>query len=107
MAKKDFSKVMDTITEATQEAPKTRKARREYTDQEKQEIQTAGNTAGRKGCKLPRINLACQQDVYDYITTMAQVTGLKYSKFIDTIIRQHMEEHAETYQQAKKFRESL
>lgn len=107
MAKKDFSNVMETITEATQEPPKKRKPRREYTDQERQEIQAAGNTAGRKGCKLPRINLACQQDVYDYITTMSRAAGINYAKFVDTVMRQHMAEHADTYQQAIKFRASL
>jgi predicted DNA binding CopG/RHH family protein len=119
MAKKDFSKIntgniySDAIAEATQEAPsasdapKTRKERKTYTAQEAAEILQSMNTTGRKGVKLPRINLAFAPDVYEYIKTMSMAAGMNYTTFVNMILRQHMEDHADKYQQAIDFRNSL
>lgn len=113
MAKKDFSKIntgniySDTIAEATQEAQETRKPRKTYTEQEAAEIMQTMNTAGRKGVKLPRINLAFAPDVYEYVKTMSMAAGMNYTTFVNMVLRQHMEDHADKYQQAIDFRNSL
>lgn len=113
MAKKDFSKIntgniySDTIAEATQETQETRKPRKTYTEQEAAEIMQTMNTAGRKGVKLPRINLAFAPDVYEYVKTMSMAAGMNYTTFVNMVLRQHMEEHADKYQQAIDFRNSL
>ena len=128
MAKKDFSnvntgRVYGTIAEATaepeqeiaeklpeaaeQEIAGKRKARRTYTEQEAAEILQTMKTAGRKGVKLPRINLAFAPDNYEYITIMSRVTGTTYTDFINHVIRQHMEEHRDIYNRAIDFKNSL
>ena len=112
--KKDFTThLQDAITEATaaevedaqetQEKPKTHKAhktRKTYTEQEAQEIMQSMKTNGRKGLKLPRINLAFAPDVYEYCRTMARAAGMNYTEFINTVLRQHMDEHAGAYKKA-------
>lgn len=115
---KDFTgiaagKVKDTIAAATQEAPstqekpKTRKPRKTYTEQEIQEFSNSLQTSGRKGMKLPRINLALTPQLYDYVRTMSRAAGLNYTEFINVILQAHKDQHEDTYQQAVKFRNSL
>ena len=64
-------------------------------------------TAGHKGVKLPRINLAFSPDIYDYVKTMSKASGMTYTEFINKILQDHKEKHADTYQQAVNFRNSL
>ena len=119
--KKDFtSHLQDAITEATaaeveevqevqatQDKPKTHKARKTYTAQEAQEFLGSMKTNGRKGVKLPRINLAFAPDVYEYCRTMARAAGMNYTEFVNTVLRQHMDEHAGAYKKAVEFRKSI
>lgn len=121
---KDFKgitagKVKSTIAEATQEAPaaqeaqeiqeapKKNKPRKTYTDQEAAEFSNSLQTTGRKGVKLPRINLAFTPEIYDYVRTMSKAAGMTYTEFIDHILQAHKAEHADIYQQAINFRKSL
>ena len=122
MAKKDFTnintnRVYSTIAEATaepaqeaeevQEEHKTRKERKTYTEQEAAEIIQSMNTSGRKGIKLPRINLAFSPANYEYIETMARVRGQNLTEFINYVIDQHRADHQDTYKKALEFRDSL
>lgn len=113
MAKKDFTgikageAVKSTIAEATQEVQEGRKKRKTYTDQEAYEFMQEMKTTGRKGVKLPRINLAFTPDNYEYIRTMARAAGMNLTDFVNMIIRQHMEDHADMYTQALDFRNRL
>lgn len=107
--KKDFSqistdRVYNAITEATQE---TRKPRKTYTAQEAQEIQETLHTSGRKGVKLSRINMGFTPSNYEYITTMARVSGQNMTEFVNKIIADHRTDHADTYQKALEFKASL
>ena len=127
-AKKDFSKVntgrvYDAIAAATaepeekttdilltadaQEVQEKRKARRTYNAQEAAEIMKTLKTSGRKGLKLPRINLAFAPDTYQYVQIMARVRGESMTDFVNTALRQHMEEHGDLYERAQEFRNSL
>ena len=125
MAKKDFSKVntgrvYDTIAAATaepeqeaqeiqeaQQEQETHKTRRTYNEQEAQEFTHLLKTSGRKGLKLPRINLAFAPDTYEYVQIMARVTGVSMTEFVNLALRQHMEEHKDLYEKAIEFRNSL
>lgn len=125
MAKKDFSqintgRVYNTIAEATaepaqeikevsetQEKHKTRKPRKTYTEQEAAELLQELKTSGRKGLKLPRINLAFAPDIYNYIQIMSRVRGENMTDFVNIALRQHMEEHRDLYEKAIEFRNSL
>lgn len=125
MAKKDFTKVntgrvYDTIAAATaeqeqnisqnqetQETQEKRKERRTYNEQEALEFMQTLKTSGRKGVKLPRINLAFSPDIYDYIQTMSRVRGENMTQFVNLALRQHMEENRDIYEKAIEFRNSL
>ena len=110
-AKKDFSQistdaVYSSIQSATAEHGK-RKPRKEYTEQEAQEIAETMRTSGRKGVKLPRINTAFQPSNYEYVQTMARVSGITLTEFINKAIKEHREAHADLYEQAIAFRDAL
>lgn len=128
MAKKDFSKVntgrvYDTIAAATaepeqekheiaaaQDAPAARKkykARKEYSAQEKQAFLEEMKTTGKKGVKLPRINVAFAPSVYEYIQTMSRVRGESLTAFVNLALREHMDEHRDIYDRAIEFKNSL
>ena len=128
MAKKDFSsvntgRVYGAIAEATaepeqeaaevlqeaaaQEKPAKRKTRKTYTEQEAAEIMQTLKTTGRKGIKLPRINLAFTPELHAYITTMSRVRGENLTEFVNYVLRQHMEEHRDIYEKAIEFKNSL
>ena len=113
---KDFSNVNTgniynaAIAEATQEAPATQednKARKTYTAQEAEELKNALRTTGRKGVKLPRVNLAFSPEIYDYVRTMSKASGLTYTEFIHRILSDHKAAHEDIYKQAVKIRNSL
>ena len=106
MAKKDFSQVNNVIAQATVE-PGKRKARKEYHGEEVREIQETLHTVGKKGCKLPRINLAFRPQVYEYIRTMSRVRGEDMTTFINKILTEHMEAHRDIYEKAIEFKNSL
>ena len=124
MAKKDFTQInkgrmYNTIAEATQEEqeiieaaemkenkPK-RKARKTYTEEETHAAVEALQTAGRKGMKLPRINLAFTKSNYDYICCMARVRGENLTEFVNHILNEHREAHEDVYQRAIEFKNSL
>ena len=115
--KKDFTgiaaagKVKSTIAEATaepaQEAQEKRKARKTYNAQEAADFLEERKSAGRKGVKLPRYNVAFAPSLYDYIQTMARAAGMSYTDFINMVLQQHKDAHADAYEKAIEFRKSL
>ena len=68
MAKKDFSNIQtSSIYQEIEDATAgTRKQRRTYTDTEALEAMQEMQTSGRKGVKLPRINMAFTPDNYTF-----------------------------------------
>lgn len=116
MAKKDFStintgRVYDAIEAATaepeQETQQKRKERKTYSKQEAQEFIEELKTSGRKGLKIPRINMGFSPTIYEYIQTMARVSGITMTEFVNIALKQHMEEHKEVYDKAIEFKNSL
>ena len=116
--KKDFSaaatqaagELYSTIADATaepQETQQTHKERKTYTEQEAQEFKKTLHTGGRKGVKLPRINMAFTADNYDFLQTMARVRGQTMTQFVNDIVSNQRELHAETYAKAIDFLNSL
>lgn len=106
---KDFTgiqanKVKSTIEEATKEEPKKRKPRKTYTKREMYDFMEEMQTAGRKGVKLPRINLAFTPENFEYIKAMSRAAGLSQTEFINRVISAHKEEYLETYEQVLEFR---
>lgn len=106
---KDFSgvsaqRVYNTIEEATKE---TKPERKTYSEEEAVKFMQECKTAGRKGVKMPRINLAFTPDNYEYIKTMAQVRGESLTEFVNYILRQSMTDNMEVYEKAREFKQSL
>ena len=123
-SKKDFGqigagRVYSTIAEATAEpeqaqevleapaAQPARKERRTYTPEEIQAFKDELRTAGRKGAKLPRMNIAFAPEIYDYIQTMSRVRGETLTDFVNHVLRQSMDDYADIYKRAQEFRNSF
>jgi len=83
------------------------KPRKEYTAQEKQEFLQMMKSSGRKGVKLPRINMAFAPEVYEYIQTMARVSGISMTDFVNLAMKEHIRNHEDLYNRAREFRDSL
>lgn len=101
------------VTEAqeAQEAPKAYKAQEAtkeqleavvYTMQEQIEAAEARRTQGRKGLKMPKMNMSFTPSNMDYIRVMAGVTGMTVTRFMNYIIEQHADTNAERYKKAKE-----
>ena len=118
-SKKDFSgvnvkPVYNTIADATAEPvqetqqtqeeqdTKQRKARRTYTEEEKQGYRWEGKTQGRKGIFKHRINMGFSDEIHEYIKTMARARGEDMTVFCNAVFQQHMEENRDKYEQAKE-----
>lgn len=121
MARKDFSevktdRVYNTIAEATQDTQETQEAqetiqkpkeRRKYTAEERKAFQMERKTAGRRGVKLERINMAFMPDVYQYISIMSRVRGESMTDFVNIALRESMEAYSDLYEKAIAFRDAL
>ena len=68
---------------------------------EKEIREATGKTRGRKGCKLPRVNLALWTENHDYVETMSNMYGQSMTDFINGIVKEHRERNAH-YQKAKE-----
>lgn len=93
--------------EVIEEQKKQYKARRTYTEAEAQEALENLQTSGKKGVKLPRINLAFTPANYEFIKIMAQVRGQNLTEFVNDVLKEARESHADIYEQAIAFRNSL
>ena len=80
-----------------------RRPRKTYTEQEEEKYLQDRRTMGRKGIKLPRINMAFSPEAHDYIKTMARVRGESITDFVNVIIADHMDRNKELYEKAKEF----
>ena len=125
MAKKDFTgastkRVYAAIEEATQEAPKTEvtqeeqekpkkryKDRKEYTEEEAAAFLDSFQSAGRKGVKLPRINVAFQPENYSYIRRMARARGESFTAFLNWLVKEHRDQNQDIYNQVLKFLDEM
>lgn len=90
-----------------EQVQKAEGSRKTYTEEERQAFMASLRTGGRKGCRLPRINMAFTPELYDYIRTMSKVSGLTLTVFLNTVLKQYMDEHREQYDKALEFRNSL
>lgn len=81
-----------------QEPQKTLKA------QDAQEVQpsTSLQTQGRKGEKLPRINMAFSPANHEFISIMARLGGLSLTQYVNRLIDAEREANADKLEQAKK-----
>lgn len=93
--------------DAQEIAKKHYKPRKTYTAEETLEALENMRTSGRKGVKLPRINLAFTPANYEFIKTMAQVRGQSLTEFVNDMLEEIRVEHADIYEKAMEFRNSI
>lgn len=111
--KKDFTTassvtpVYQQIDQATAQPQKKQKTHKTYTEEQQEALRAAGLTQGRRGVKMRRINMAFDDDIHEYIQTMARVRGETLTAFTNAVFRKSMEDNAELYEKAKAFKEML
>lgn len=108
---KDFTNInTDGIRGQIQTAtadPAKRGPRKEWDNESGEQYLMNLETAGRKGLKLKRINMAFAPDVYEFIQVMARVRGETLTEFVNKSLRNYRDEHDEVYKKAIEFRKSL
>lgn len=69
--------------------------------QEPQEIRTVQKTQGRKGQKLPRINMAFSQDNLEYLQIISSMEGISMTEYVNRLIAVDREERKDIIEKAK------
>ncbi len=59
-------------------------------------------TQGRKGAKLPRINMAFAPQNLEYLRIMAGLRGQSVTRYVNVLVEQDMEQNQEAYNVAKQ-----
>ncbi len=58
-------------------------------------------TQGKKGKKLPRINMAFSQDNIDYLTLISRVEGCSKTEYVNRLIAKDQKKRKDVIEQAK------
>lgn len=109
MAKKDFTEVTtkrgENIEEALLTGIPTRGQQKTPSQEELERRLAEGNTQGRKGCDLPRLNVSFTTGNLEFLRYGSKAHGMSIGKFCNKVIQQFREEHPAT--QAKADAEKL
>lgn len=76
-------------------------------EEDVQQAQEELKTQGRRGYKIPRINMGFTPTNLDYIRTMAKAKGLTQTQFVNQVIDRHREETGENYAKIKELLKNL
>lgn len=92
-----------------QEAPQAHRAQdvpQEALAQDIKDMQTMlaeeHRTQGRKGCKMPRLNISLTPSGMDYVRVMAAISGKSVTRYISDLIDREAAANAAIYEQAKE-----
>lgn len=104
MPKKDFSQINTGRVSAAIDKATTKHGQQGTADKE-EALQRANEmrTQGRKGCKLPRLNLSLTPDNHRFIKVLSRATGSTMCSFTNLIITQFRQEHPELEERAGEF----
>lgn len=86
------------VSEAIEKSGQKKQQQSTATPEEIRARQSALKTQGRKGCKGPRINMQFTPENHQFVKTMSKVRGIPMSKFLDEIITEYRENHADQYE---------
>lgn len=67
----------------------------------------ANSTQGRKGAKLPRINMAFSTESLDYLRIMAALRGISITKYVNDLVEQDMARNTASYNAAKELTRTI
>lgn len=62
----------------------------------------AQGTQGRKGQKMPRINMAFSQENLDYLRVMAALQGKSITSYVNGLVREDRARNTDSYEAAKE-----
>ena len=71
-------------------------------EQQALNIQETQATQGRKGAKMPRINMAFTPSNLDFLRIMAGIKGQSITRYVNALVEKEREENGATYEAAKK-----
>lgn len=71
------------------------------------EAQEEFKTQGRRGMKLPRINMAFTPSNLDFIRVMAGISGQSMTQYVNSVIEAERERNGDRYQRAKDLMNGL
>ena len=80
----------------------THEAQQEQEVQHPEVIQETVQTQGRKGAKLPRINMAFTPQNLEYLRIMAGLRGQSVTRYVNALVEQDMELNRGAYDAAKQ-----
>lgn len=72
-----------------------------------QPAQAIGSTQGRKGAKLPRINMAFSTESLDYLRVMSALKGMSVTRYVNDLVEQDRARNAEAYDTAKNLSRTI
>lgn len=105
MAKsKDFSR---TFEEAAKAAALAGREHEEASEEEKARRAKNGNTQGKKGCKVMRINMGFTSDNYEFIKIMSKVSGRTMTELVNALIENYRRQHPDMMDEAKAALDSI
>ena len=61
-------------------------------------------TQGRKGCKMPRLNISLTPENHEFVKVMSTVSGLSMAQFINSLIKKERESNGEDFKRAAAIR---
>ena len=70
--------------------------------QQKQDASKAQSTQGRKGQKLPRINMAFSEVNLEYLQLMSRIKGISMTAYVNSLIESDREKNTKVVEKAKE-----
>lgn len=110
--KKDFTKAAGNRVLDSMISGADRYAKKTVSPEEREQLQAAGMTQGRKGAGVDkdhrtRVNVTLTDKNYTFIKVMSGVTGTSMAKFVNTVITKYQEEHPDILARANEFIEEV
>lgn len=108
---KDFSNTSTAFSEALQgsidSSATDKRAKVEASESEKRERVASGNTQGKKGCKMPRVNMAFLPDNYQMLKMLSAATGKTITDINNQILTDYVNSHPGILERARALTEDM
>ena len=74
---------------------------------EKLRRESEGKTQGRKGCRMPRINMCFSSENREYIELMSKCSGMSMGQFVNECVRFHRMNNISRYMRMLEIKEGI
>lgn len=102
-----FVAAVTQATQETQETKKTRKPRKTYSNRQTDKFLQTMETRGRKGIKLPRINVALRPDLLEYLKTISESCGYNMTEYINILLEADKKKNEPLVRKVKSNRDRI